>query len=136
MKPVAVSRRGSVFNPRQPVNKLRGLRPGQRWRMPMVDPVTDTLRAAASQAVPGFKFPDLPVLQAEVLSTVQILPLLHQKSMKKDPAPNPRRSGVPCLVIQYTGDDISARTWVRQSDGLVLRQEATQHGDTWILDRD
>ena len=40
-------------------------------------------------------------------------------------SPNPR-----------TRDEISARTWVRESDGVVLRQEATQHGDTWILDRD
>jgi hypothetical protein len=136
LKPVTVSHRGSVFNPRQPVNKLRGLRPGQRWRMPMVDPVTDTLTVAAAQAVPGIKLPDLPVLQAEVLPNLQVLPRLELKPVERTAAPSPRRSGVPCLVIQYTSDEINARTWVRESDGLVLRQEVTQHGDTWILDRD
>jgi len=44
---------------------------------------------------------------------------------------------VPCLVIKYTGDgDVNARTWVRESDGLVLRQEARQGGDLLSLERD
>jgi len=133
LKPVPVSHHGSVFNPFQPVNKVRGLRLGQRWRLPMVDPLFDIVKAAVSSAVPGFELPGLPVLEAEVLPTLQVLPSLQLKRPEKGP---PRRSGVSCLVIQYTSDEISARTWVRESDGMVLRQEATQHGDTWILDRD
>jgi hypothetical protein len=136
LSPVPISRRGSIFNPNQPVNKLRGLRPGQRWRVPEVDPVADIVKAAASNAIPGFSLPDPPVLMAEVLPALQILPRLELKPPPGGRALPVRRSGVPCLVIQYTSDNISARTWVRESDGLVLRQEATQHGDTWILDRD
>jgi hypothetical protein len=136
LKPVPVSHRGSVFNPFQPVNKVRGLRLGQRWRLPMVDPFFDIVKAAVSNAVPGFELPDLPVLQAEVLPAVQILPQLELKPVDNGRPTTPRLSGVVCLVIQYTSDEINARTWVRESDGAVLRQEATQHGDTWVLDRD
>src|SRR5260370_24488375 len=124
---MAVSHRGSVFNPFQPVNKLRGLRLGQRWRLPTVDPLFDIVNAALSKMVPGFELPGLPVLQAEGLPTLQVLPPLELKPVEKELSPPPRRSTVPCLVIQYTSDDISARTWVRQSDGLVLRPAATQH---------
>src|SRR5262249_17825290 len=46
LPPVEVPPRGSVLNPSQPVNKLRGLRPGQRWRIPVVDPLTDSLKSA------------------------------------------------------------------------------------------
>jgi hypothetical protein len=136
LKPVPVSNRGSIFNPNQPVNKLRGLRLGQRWRIPMVDPLADIVKAAFSQAVPGFRLPDPPVLNAEVLPILKTLPHLELKPVTRGPPPTPRRSGELCLVIQYTSDEISARTWVRESDGVVLRQEATQHSDTWILDRD
>jgi hypothetical protein len=136
LKPVPVSQRGSVFNPFQPVNKVRGLRLGQRWRLPMVDPFFDIVKAAVANAVPGLELPGLPVLQAEVLPALHVLPPLELKPAEKGLPLTPRRSGVVCQVIQYTSDEITARTWVRESDGVVLRQEASQHGDTWILDRD
>jgi hypothetical protein len=41
-----------------------------------------------------------------------------------------------CLIIEYRGEEHTARTWVRQSDGLVLRQEATAHGETLVLQRE
>ena len=40
-----------------------------------------------------------------------------------------------CLVIEYRGDDMIAHTWVRESDGLVLKQDATFWGDHLILER-
>ena len=43
---------------------------------------------------------------------------------------------VPCLVIEYRkGKEITARTWVRKSDGLVLQQEASNLGFEMILQR-
>src|SRR5262249_20354110 len=39
LKPVEVSTFGSVLNPMHPVNKVPGLRAGQRWRLPKVDPM-------------------------------------------------------------------------------------------------
>jgi hypothetical protein len=129
LNPVPVSNRGSILNPLSPLNKIRGLTPGQRWRVPMVDPLSDALRTLAQAAVPGL-VPDVPLLEAEVLSEIQELPQLKLRDRP------PRRSGDRCLVIQYSGDDISARTWVRQADNVVLRQEVTHHGDHMILDRD
>jgi hypothetical protein len=117
IEPVALSAYGAVLNPLQPVNRIQGLKPGQRWRIPLVDPLSDAVAAT----LPGL--PSGPrVLDAAVLPETQLLSWDDQE--------------VPCLVIEYTGDaDVSARTWVRESDGLVLRQEARQ-GDLLILQRD
>jgi hypothetical protein len=45
----------------------------------------------------------------------------------------------PCFVIDYraeSGDDFTGRTWVRTSDGLVLRQEARSNEETLVLQRE
>jgi hypothetical protein len=126
LSPVEVSAHGSVLNPLQPLNRLPKLRMAQHWTMPLVDPLADALTAAVHrQAVP------VRYLDVEVLPQILTLPELIL-----DNALYPRRGGIPCLVIDYAGDDISARTWVRELDGLVFRQEVTQQGDTLILDRD
>ena len=36
---------------------------------------------------------------------------------------------VSCWVIEYRRDEPVARTWVRASDGKVLKQEAFQKGE-------
>jgi hypothetical protein len=133
--PVEVSRRGSVLNPLQPLNKLRGLRPGQRWRIPFVDPLEDTLRAVAP-SLPGLNLVTSrnSELEAEVLP--QVLPLPALPLVAKEPPLLPRRSGDPCLVIQLSGEDTSGRVWVRETDTLVLRQEITHQGVPLTLDRD
>jgi hypothetical protein len=43
---------------------------------------------------------------------------------------------IRCFVITYTGGDSKARTWVRQSDGTVLQQEASVGSDELILKRE
>jgi hypothetical protein len=116
LEPVTLSTYGTVFNPLQPVNRILGLRPGQHWRLPLMDPLSDAVAAA---------FPGLPrgpqALDAEVAPDI----------LSWD------GQDVPCLVIKYTGDgDVTARTWVRESDGLVLCQEARQGGDLLLLQRD
>jgi hypothetical protein len=61
-------------------------------------------------------------MQAEVLPELQTL---HREDNKE----------VSCLVIKYKSDSGSAETWVRASDGTVLRQEASAGGEKLILDR-
>jgi hypothetical protein len=116
LEPVPVSASGNVLNPLHPVNRVAGLRPGQHWRMPLVDPLRDALAAKLGTNL-GARF-----LDAEVL-----------------PKTEPVRWGGQewsCLVIEYHGDDgTSARTWVRESDGLVLRQLATVQGERLVLQR-
>jgi hypothetical protein len=118
---VEVSERGNVLNPLQPVNRLGGLRKGQHWRMPLVHPLNDAISAAVSsllkQEVPG-----VSSLDAEVLPETHALEWGHIL--------------VPCLVVEFTGEDVRVRTWVRESDGSVLRQEVEQHGEKLALQRD
>ena len=138
LKPVPVSNRGSVLNPLQPLNKLRGLRPGQHWRMPLVEPLADTLKAVAAPYLPGvFAQPsEVPMVDVEVLPDVRPLPELKiRPDTRYFPSP-PRRFGTPCLVVSFTGDDRSGRIWVREKDDVVLRQEVTLHNESWVLDRD
>ena len=126
LEPVAF-RRGSVLNPLHPINRVNGLKPGQRWRIPLVDPFGDALKATAAE-LSGVKLSEqnsetgTQFLNAEVLTQPQDLEwdqAVHQ-----------------CLVIEYTGEDYKGRTWVRAADGLVLRQEAEAHGEKLVLQRE
>jgi len=121
MQPVPVARHGAVLNPLHPVNRIAGLRPGQRWRMPIVDPLSDALSAKANEFLPAAP-PGPRSLDAEVLPEEHILVWEGKE--------------IPCLVIQYRGDDVTARTWVRRRDGLVVRQEAVQLGERVVLQRE
>jgi hypothetical protein len=129
LEPVAY-RRGSVLNPLHPVNRVNGLKPGQRWRIPLFDPFGDALKATVAE-LSGVKLsqqaaePVAQFLYAEVLAEPQYI--------EWDGAPQ------PCFVIDYraeSGDDFTGRTWVRTSDGLVLRQEARSNEETLVLQRE
>jgi hypothetical protein len=123
MKSVEVSAHGSVLNPLHPVNRIAGLRPGQRWRMPRVDPLAESVVATA---VDYLKIPALDPgprsLDAQVLPQARSLLWRNRE--------------VPCLVIEYRSNDLAGCTWVRHSDGLVLRHEAASLGDRVILQRE
>jgi hypothetical protein len=123
MEPVEVPAHGSVFNPLHPVNRIGGLRPGQRWRMPQFDPLAEAVAASLAKFLKlGKPLPLGPrFLDAEV-------------QPPKTLVWNKRE--VACLVIVYRSDEISASTWVRQQDGLVLRQEAGKPSDSVILQRE
>jgi hypothetical protein len=108
----------TALNPLMPLNRVVGLRPGQRWQIPRVDPLGDAIRGAVEEYL---KLKNtLPtgntVLMAEVLTTPR-------------PLEWPGRVDA-CWVIEYrAGDEVRARTWVRISDGTVLRQEANNPGE-------
>jgi hypothetical protein len=111
---------GQVLNSLQPVSRLGRLRPGQRWVIHEVNPLAEAMAAVFGKL--GLPQPKREPLIAEVL-----------------PAPQPldRQGGpVACWVIEYRNGDTKARTWVRVSDGRVLRQEASGFGERIAIDRD
>jgi hypothetical protein len=121
---------GGVLNPMQPVARLK-VRPGQRWKITNVDPLGDAINASFRQllgqlqgATARFRANVSPprVLLAEVLSEPQTM------TFKGQP--------VSCLVIEYRSADVTGSTWVRESDGKVLKQEVTGFGETVTLLRE
>jgi hypothetical protein len=114
---VPVSAQGSILIPLHPVNHLRGLRRGQTWRVPVVDPLDELLAGLVSGSRPDPTF-----LSAHVLAKTE----MHTWSNKQ----------WECLVIEYHGDEINARTLVTVEDDLVLLQEVTKSGATMTLQRE
>src|SRR3954452_8087205 len=49
LKPVPVSSQGSVLLPLHPVSRIQGLRPGQEWRMAVMNPLHAALAATAKE---------------------------------------------------------------------------------------
>jgi hypothetical protein len=117
LKPVPVETKGSAQNPLQPQDRFSRLSPGQRWRVPLSSPLLDALAGL----IPGIKENSVQFLDAEVLRERQSFPF------------GPREED--CMIIEYNGDDVHGRTWVRVSDGFVLKQEMTLHGDEWEIRR-
>ncbi len=131
LDPIPVSYRGSVLMPTHPVNKLRGLRPGQTWTIPLFNPLGEAL----GNTLPGANRFGERTLRAHVLPELRPLPLLPPiaKGLLRDEKP------ISCLVIEYEDDDentIKPRTWIRAADGLVLRQESDLFGRRLIMQRD
>ena len=124
-EPVEFDSRTSILNPLHPVSRISGLRRGRHWQLRLVDPLADSLTAMLQKdpalSILVQKHPRVQILQAEVLSEMEVL--IHEKQE------------APCFVIEYRGDELTARTWVRQSDGKVLRQEATFWGERLVFER-
>jgi hypothetical protein len=125
LEPVPVPT-GQPLNPMQPVNRLRGVKPGQRWVVNQSDPLGEAAAAVAGEVAGqfGVKPPEKKrePLIGEVLGSPRDLEWHEQL--------------VPCWVIEYRRDaELVARTWVRQSDGKVLKQEAFQKGEHIAFER-
>ncbi len=126
LEPVAFTARGSLLNSMQPLNRLAGLRRGQHWQMPYVDPLSDILRAASVQ---------VPILTEFAPSSEQTY---LDAEVLREPARLSRNDGkefVDCLVVLYRGQNFEARTYVGRDDDLVYQQEMTRGGETWRLVR-
>jgi hypothetical protein len=114
---------GQPLNPMQPVGRLTGVRPGRRWAVHESDPVGDAIKALLRAK--GFAPPEerKGPLIGEVSADVRGL------EWKGQP--------VGCRVIEYRrAGELEVRTWVRESDGTVLRQEAYLKGETLSVERD
>jgi hypothetical protein len=110
--PVVLSRRGHVLLLFHPLNRLPGLRTGQRWVMPLIDPEA-ALRLERSREI------------RNVLALVtEAEPLLWDKKMQP-----------VFLVTLSDAEGEVGRIWVRQTDFLVLRQEFTFSNDRYALER-
>lgn len=117
LAPIPLRQNGSVLNPLQPLNRLPNLNPGQKWRMPLVDPIGQALASFLSGSSDYVRY-----LEAQVLANTENLTW--------------KGESVPCLIVEYQGDEAWARTWVRQQDGLVLMQEAKIDGNSLKIIRD
>jgi hypothetical protein len=101
----------------QPWNRLHNIRPGQAWRVQLFDPLTESASASIQSVMPV----NLP--------KVEYLDAVVQEIPEDRPWGNPPQM-ISCLVVEYRGENLHAKTWVRQSDGLVIRQEAIRDEDT------
>jgi hypothetical protein len=125
--------RGSFLNPMHPVPKVR-VRPGHRWRMPILDPLSDALEPILQAIVEQVR-PEQPIdlkkllparpsfLDAEVLS--ELVTTDYYKYKEK----------VTCYVIEFRSEGRIARTYVRETDGAVMRQEVFSQGEKIALVR-
>ena len=125
LDPVPVPAHGSILSPMHPVNRITGLRPGQTWRLPLVDPVPTVISALVKKYL-GDLAPSAG--GGETVVTAHVLP-------QTEPLPGGKDAPL-CWVIGYQGDDVTAKTWVQVDNGLVLRQEAERGGDHWVLQRE
>lgn len=93
-----------------PLDRMPGLRPGQTWKTPMVDPVESILGQSFSSG-------NLP--KAEITR-----PLVTVRVWDQPQGLLWRGEFVPCLVVEAVQGGRSMKIYVRESDGLVLRQTA------------
>ncbi len=107
LDPVPVTHNGALFLSCHPPNRIRGLRPGQAWRVPSVN-------------MPILSGPRVNFIQARVLPETRPLP----------------GKGTPCLVIEYADEDHPMQTWVERDSGLVQRQDAVVGTERWVMQRD
>jgi hypothetical protein len=112
-EPVAVADNHSVLSPMQPWNRLRDLQVNRKWQIELFDP----LMGSVSNLVPGLGTGvSVRTLEAGVREETESRIWNNQE--------------VTCLVVEYHGEGVTGRTYVRQSDGLVLRQEAIRNEGT------
>lgn len=120
---------GGALNPMHPVHRVLGLRLGQRWRLPMLDPLSDVQRVAIEAIAHGYVsnlLPKLPTTEArELIAEVTGPRTLEWMGAEHE-----------CFVIEYRAESLAGRTWVRIKDGLVLRQEAIRGGEELVMDRE
>lgn len=114
---VQAPRGGSVLLPLHPVNRLRGLRPGQSWTLHVLDPLEAALGAFQKTGV------EPRLVRARVVEA-------------PEPFTRGRRREVECLIVHYEGDGLKASTRVGKERGQVLCQEVIVDNQRWAMYRD
>ncbi len=117
---IDMSEQGSIVNPMLLVNRVRGLRDKKSWKITMVDPFRTVIG----------KF--LPALVQQSTAVTMLIAEVRTESLFWD------NKLVACYVIDYIEPgkiDVTARTWVRKLDGLVLQQEANRDSFDLVLKR-
>lgn len=109
---------GAILLPLHPVNRLRGLSPGQTWTMTVFDPIHDAL-----SALPG------GVEKSRVVRC--------RVRDRAEPLEEGHRQGKQCLVIDYEGEDFTGETWVAVDTEQVVAQIAVLgKKNHWAMYRD
>jgi hypothetical protein len=111
--------RGNVFNPMQLLNRVPGLRPESRWRVPLLEPLGGQLSVLSTFLPHSLSMPELE-------ASVETVNLAWNDEE------------VACYQILYRkpGDEeVRARPWARRRDGLVLQQEASVAGHGFVIQR-
>jgi hypothetical protein len=116
---------GHALNPLQPVSRLTNVRPGRRWVVQEVNPLDEAV-AALIKGQLGERGVNLSERKREPL-IAEVLPTPEATTWND--------ADVSCWVIEYRGGEARARTWVRVSDGKVLRQEAFLMGERLAIER-
>lgn len=93
-----------------PLDRMPGLKPGQTWKTPIVDPVESIL---------GQSFSSGNLTTAEISR-----PAVTVRVWDQPQGLLWRGEYVPCLVVEAVQGGRSMKIYVRESDGLVLRQTA------------
>lgn len=113
MGPVPLSNRGGILSTSHPPNRIIGLKVGQHWTVPLLD-LMSVVRTRTPQ----------PVLQLEAQ--------VDQDELGRPP----NQTSIPCYLVTYRHQGSTCvRTWVQQSDGLVLRYEVLRPGDRLLFER-
>ena len=126
LDPVSVPQ-GQPLNPLLPVNRIANLHLGQSWQVELSDPLADAIGAMIRKRLgeQGSKLlqEKRGALFARVMAEEQHL-LWYQNE-------------ISCRVIEYKQDhEAIARTWVRASDGKVMKQEAFRGGERLTIERE
>jgi hypothetical protein len=93
-----------------PLDRMPGLRPGQTWKTPMVDPLETLMSQSFNQ--PSLLTPQISRPAVAVTVWDQPQGLLWGGKYET------------CLVVEVVQSGRSMKIFVRQSDGLVLQQTA------------
>jgi hypothetical protein len=127
LDPVPVPRGGQPLNPLQPVNRLGGVRGGLEWEVHESNPLQDAMSNLLKKklAEHGIRLPEQKAKDS----------LVAQVGRTQQPL-NVKGEDVMCWVIEYRRAEPVARTWVRASDGKVLKQEAFEKGETLTFERE
>jgi hypothetical protein len=121
---------GQVLHPLQPLNRLRGVVPGQSFLIREVNPLRDAIRLMIRKWLKNqgasSLLPDADDAPVEYLATVRAAPEMLTI----------RGATIACYVIDYRAGDITATTWVSTIGGKVLRQDAGGLGESLSFHRD
>jgi hypothetical protein len=122
-EPVEMRTSQGFFDPTRPWGRLYNLQENRTWRVVYFNPALASLLQSVTALVPALgRQLQMPVLEGGVRSGTDDL-------LWRQPSSDGRKEElreVPCQVIEYRGEGTSGKTYVRKSDGLVLRQEVEE----------
>jgi hypothetical protein len=122
LDPIPVPKNGQPLNPLQPVNRIGGVRGGLSWEVDESNPLQDAVLDLFKKK---FRLPEQKQKKTLVAQVDR-----EQQTLTVNGAE------VSCWVIEYRRAEPVARTWVRATDGKVLRQEAFEKGESLTFERE